>query len=59
MDAKDRRQFRAVCEGLAVTFRRLAGAGGFDLPFCPLDAAARADAAAAELRQGLKLTKTK
>lgn len=58
MDARDRREFSGVCKSLAVTFRRLAGAGGLDLPFCPLDVAARANAAAAELRQGPKLVKS-
>lgn len=59
MDARDRRQFRVVCERLAVAFRSVAEAGGDDFPFCPLDAAARADAAAAELRQGPKLVNSK
>lgn len=55
MDAKDRRQFGAACENLAVAFRRFAATGGLDLPFRPLDAAARADAAAVELRRGPQL----
>lgn len=58
MDAKDRQQFSAVCESLAVAFRRLAEAGGYDLPFRPLDVAVRADGAAAELRQGPKSVKS-
>ncbi len=59
MDAKDRRQFGAACENLAVAFRRFAATGGLDLPFRPLDVAARAEEAAAGLRQGLKLVKSK
>ncbi|MEY8801781.1 hypothetical protein AB9K35_15820 [Leisingera sp. XS_AS12] len=59
MNAKDRRLYSEVCDRLALALRRLAVAGGKDLPFCPLNVAAHADAAATKLLPAPKLVSSK
>lgn len=49
MNAKDRREFSRICEGLAETMRRKASAGKLDMPYCPLRVAEVLSSAAEDL----------